>query len=63
MGSIKQVTKDFSFNDLRSFDPFVKLVMDGSHGQVNSTNELLKYVEGVVNTNKSQNCKGCPRLL
>jgi len=36
------------------FDPFIKLFMDGSHGQMNSSNQLLKYVGGVVSTNESQ---------
>ncbi len=41
-------------DDLKSFDPFIKLFMDGSHGQMNSTSKLLKYVGGVVSTNESQ---------
>ncbi len=44
----------FFLDDLRSFDPFIKLFMDGSHGQMNSSNQLLKYVGGVVSTNESQ---------
>jgi hypothetical protein len=44
----------FFGDDMRSFDPFIKLFMDGSHGQMNSSNQLLKYVGGVVSTNESQ---------
>jgi hypothetical protein len=53
----------FFLDDLKSFDPFIKLFMDGSHGQMKNTSQLLKYGGGVVSTNASQIVKVIQDLL